>query len=783
MKKFFFALVAFAAAAMATSCTNEILPEATFGDEAVVSFTVSTPEVATRTYGDGKTACDLYYAIYLWDKDGKTNTGVVKNISKITAADKVAIPLETTVEMKLVNGNTYSILFWAENEAGVAEVNWDEQTMTFNPAKANVEEYDAFWAYVEPFKVTGRIDDEVSLFRPFAQVNVGTADYADAVAAGTTITEAGIEVEVFDTLDFVTGEVKKSATYATSTYAPTALPVGEDFPVAGYKYMTMNYVLVGDTKHLVEVKFNYLANNGDDYQRVYTNVPVRRNYRTNIYGNLLTEEANYTVTIVPGFDEEPGYDVFHEFQYGGTVTLAEDMEVKTPLVVKKGVEATLNLNGKTLKNLVTNLDTDVIIVEEGATLTINGNGTIEAVSGNDGYAVIAEGKVIINGGTFKAGVDAFGKANAVVYARGNGEVYVKGGDFPNENGSGFVLNKKDIDRATTTIEVTGGTFYNFNPADNAAEGTGTNFVAAGYESVATPDGYYTVVLANNDVYRVANATDLQAALDAASQANKDAVINILGDIAGDVKVTEAQDVDIVLNGNGYKYDGQITLVGGSSYQNASFTVDNVNFETSTASRVFIWSDSQKAPERYHDHLTIKNCSFTAVAGSAAEHTAVGYKGRQMLIDVKVNILNCTANNLHSLLQTTSTAATVTVDGVVIEGCKNGMSFGTTKNVVVRNAKVTSTVAGSYGIRVDGVNGYEMSVKNCDLEAYVPVLVRNLTAGNYTANFDGINKFTANGTLPYQVIFSKGDVDDKKAPVAPTGTYTATGLNGFVVFPN
>lgn len=181
---------------------------------------------------------------------------------------------------------------------------------------------------------------------------------------------------------------------------------------------------------------------------------------------------------------------------GGKFTLASDITLTSTLAVSENM--TLKLNGKTLKNKIDNAKTDVIVVAENATLTIEGEGTVEAVTGNDGYAVIADGTVIINGGTFKAGKDAEGAANAVVYVRGNGKAYVNGGEFPNENNSAYVLNKKDADRATTTIEVKGGTFTGFNPANNAAEGAGTNFVVEGYESVENPTGVWTVqAKANN----------------------------------------------------------------------------------------------------------------------------------------------------------------------------------------------------------------------------------------------------------------------------------------------
>jgi hypothetical protein len=179
---------------------------------------------------------------------------------------------------------------------------------------------------------------------------------------------------------------------------------------------------------------------------------------------------------------------------GKSVRLAADVTVSETLVING--DATLELNGKTITNKVDNTLTDVIQVPAGAILTINGNGNITAVSGNDGYAVIADGKLIINGGTFQSGVDTASEPNAVIYARGNGEVYVNGGLFLNDNNTKFVLNKKDADRATTKIEVKGGKFYNFNPADNTAEGAGTNFLATGYKVEETVDGtdnVYTVV--------------------------------------------------------------------------------------------------------------------------------------------------------------------------------------------------------------------------------------------------------------------------------------------------
>ena len=188
---------------------------------------------------------------------------------------------------------------------------------------------------------------------------------------------------------------------------------------------------------------------------------------------------------------------------GLDVVLANDIALTQTLTfgavtrAAEVAEYTLDLNGKTLKNANTTGETDVIIVAAGAKLTICGEGVVEAATGGDGYAVISEGELVINGGTYKSGVDANNEPNAVVYARGNGKVFVNGGYFPNDNVSKYVLNKKDADRATTVIEVRGGKFENFDPANNAAENAGTNFVADGYFSLRNGNVYEVVELAGN----------------------------------------------------------------------------------------------------------------------------------------------------------------------------------------------------------------------------------------------------------------------------------------------
>ena len=285
---------------------------------------------------------------------------------------------------------------------------------------------------------------------------------------------------------------------------------------AEYKYnVVFDVVLyVGDVEAYKGTKTSYVQGVALEMGKAY-------NFSATLNASNFTEEGVELMPIVFDVEEvnkwDEAGDVYVTPQVavatedelvaavdaGLDVVLADDIALNQTLTFGAATRAaevaeyTLDLNGKTLKNANTTGETDVIIVAAGAKLTICGEGVVEAVTGGDGYAVISEGELVINGGTYKSGVDANGEPNAVIYARGNGKVFVNGGYFPNDNVSKYVLNKKDADRANTVIEVRGGKFENFDPANNAAENAGTNFVAEGYFSLRNGNVYEVVELAGN----------------------------------------------------------------------------------------------------------------------------------------------------------------------------------------------------------------------------------------------------------------------------------------------
>lgn len=277
-------------------------------NDTCVTFIVETPEIATKALGDGTSANDLYYAIY--DEAGN----LMSQISKVSESDKESINISKTISTRLVTGNVYSMIFWADNADDVCDVDFAAKTMSYNPKTSNIEEYDAFWAYVEPFTVTEDVTKYIKLYRPFAQLNIGTNDLEAAEAAGVAVTETKVVVTTATKMNLTDGAVSEEVEL---TYGYNAIPEGETFPVDGYEYLSMNYLLVGTDKITEDIVFSYSCEK-KDYSRTFTFVPLQRNYRTNIYGSLITNNISLNITIEPAFND-PDYNYnYNEIHTGGS---------------------------------------------------------------------------------------------------------------------------------------------------------------------------------------------------------------------------------------------------------------------------------------------------------------------------------------------------------------------------------------------------------------------------------------------------------------------------------
>ena len=551
----------------ATSCENELEVGAA-GEESMVSFTIATPDMGSRAYSDGTTATVLQYAVY--NAAGEELTDLTVTNGEIHGS--------TTVNLQLTTGNTYSVVFWAAAPGAPYTVDFGAKTMTvdYTNAVSNDENRDAFYAK-ETFTVTGAQTETITLKRPFAQLNIGTNDYAASTSAGYTPTKSKVVVSnVYGKLDLWKGEVDSSV---VASFDFAAIDTTELFPVSGFKYLAMNYLLVDDEKETVDVEFTYTDDSNAKTRKVGS-VPVQRNYRTNIYGQLLTSDVDINVTIEPGFD---------------------------------GVT-------EEITNIVNNLN------------------------------------------------------------------------------------------------------------------------------------------------------ELQAALDAATTGTT--TIYLGQNIEGDVVDFQKADRHIVIEGGKNKYNGTIKIHTGSNYNNGSIKIQNVAFETSTASLNFIMPNEVGTGLRYPNNVTVEKCTFTAT--DAAVNTVVGVQAKAVR---NLQIIDCTATGLHSLLQ----AQSCDTDNVIVKGCtingKNGVAFKQVKNAVVEGTKIN---AAAYGIRFDGnTDNYGITATNINVNAVQPFIVRKMTGANNTIALEGNNTLTASEG-GYQVVITNGS--DDEAYVEPTGTYTLTGADDYLVYP-
>lgn len=197
---------------------------------------------------------------------------------------------------------------------------------------------------------------------------------------------------------------------------------------------------------------------------------------------------------------------------GDTIKLLANVGTDAALVINK--ELTVDLNGKAIAATENDKVGDgVFCIVAGGDLTINdsvGTGVINGVGDNDyNIAIWANGgKVIINGGNF-TNVGATDKTDPnahfdLIYAKNGGEVVINGGTFECETPE-FTLNSHDTSKGTITVN--GGTFVGFDPRNNAAETSGTTFMAAGKYTfseggnyiVVTPESYVLNGVASNSV--------------------------------------------------------------------------------------------------------------------------------------------------------------------------------------------------------------------------------------------------------------------------------------------
>ena len=478
-KKKLFLLMLGGATVILASCSSDnddVTAAGTGGtDTSVVTFAVSTSQgTQSRSYSDGTTATLLKYAVY--NSDDEDGAILIALSDAVGTLRFDGSSLTATVPITLANGNAYSVIFWAQSQSCPYTVDFDDKTVSYAEGASltcNSESYDAFYGVWTTEKVNGNSTESVTLYRPFAQLNFGTDDldkYQDATSSDVKYTKVTVS-GVYSSMSLWDGSVD-SGDMTTLTFDFSLIPDGETFPTSSdYDYLAMNYLLTGDEKATVDVELFYSNTDEDEANHSLTisSVPIQRNYRTNIYGSLLTSTLSYEVEIEPSYsgEEELGYVTVSsaeeltaalESDSESSIVLTDDITLSENIEVTS--DKTLDLNGSTL--LQTSTSKRNITVDSDATLTVTdsgSDGTVSSEGATGSYGLFdVYGTLIIEGGTF---IDDGAGDGAMIKGRSGGTIIIENGDFTvtnDDSNSSSLVGNFVVSASECAVSITGGTY-------------------------------------------------------------------------------------------------------------------------------------------------------------------------------------------------------------------------------------------------------------------------------------------------------------------------------------
>ena len=293
MKKAFLLLAS--AALLFAGCRKEQLTQTAEkdGNEVTVTFTAGlTPEGTKATIdGDGAGENVNHWVLEVHDNQGLFYE-VERDVAKGTS--------EQTYQLKLFKNQTYTLLFWADTKGAY---NTDDLTSVSKSGfTANADSLDAFSASV-PYTSLVSESKNVTLTRPFGQLNIITTDLA---ALKTQVEESAydkyapntfnVKVEIptsFNVKDQKAGDITETELYAAEIYG------NFNEPDSRGTTLFMDYIFASaESADVRDIGFSFYSN-FNEIKYKFGNIPLQRNYRTNIKGRLMSNDSEWKVVIDP----------------------------------------------------------------------------------------------------------------------------------------------------------------------------------------------------------------------------------------------------------------------------------------------------------------------------------------------------------------------------------------------------------------------------------------------------------------------------------------------------
>lgn len=353
-------------------------------------------------------------------------------------------------------------------------------------------------------------------------------------------------------------------------------------------------------------------------------------YAIGAYGNVVIDGVNVTdVKNNAGYIIYTGANATVTLKSG---TIKSDKPRSVVYVAKSGTF--VMEGGNLISNYASNSSNAACVnVAAGGEATIKGgtltspnvglwaDGTLNIEGGtftSDHIVWVNNGTANISGGDFKAGT------TAVYLYKATSKATISGGEFTaTGSNKDFLLNKLDAVRETAELSVTGGTFHDFNPWNNKAEGEGTSFVPEDYEVVDNGDGTFSI----KEIEYVAQIGEnkYESLAEAITAVQNEEIVILLADVTENVTIPAGKNIILDLNGktlnggsvasNGNKAaivnNGTITIKDSSAEQTG--TIKREDDDTGlSASKSYYVIDNQGT-------MTIKSGTITNNAGLTTSH--------------------------------------------------------------------------------------------------------------------------------------------------------------------
>lgn len=292
-----------------TGCQKEATMDTQSEDFVSVQVATALPAEFTRTPGDGTQVNRAVLQAYKVTEGTAVKYGTLEYAS---VSEKKA-----SFNLQLPKNQNFKFVVWADKvDDATADIQTDNHYSLSNGLDAitlagnyvgNDETRDAFYGAGTVNTSSENPSAQISLYRPFAQLNIFATDYASASPQPVKVRISSTDNNLVTGFNAETGELA-SATGQFS-YESAILTGGEA------DQMTLDYLFApADQQELLTFKVEFLDAGGSVIaSRELSNIPIQKNYRTNVrgsfFGGTTTDiEVDIEATINPGF-EEPDNEV------------------------------------------------------------------------------------------------------------------------------------------------------------------------------------------------------------------------------------------------------------------------------------------------------------------------------------------------------------------------------------------------------------------------------------------------------------------------------------------